>query len=61
MDEDDQMAAEAHQQELEARQREEESIARHRRLMEQFRIECAEFDRATESFHNRVDKSCLKW
>jgi hypothetical protein len=51
MDEDDQMAAEAHQQELEA-----QAIQEGRELMNQFRAECKEFDESNRQFWNRYTK-----
>lgn len=52
MDEDDEMAALAHQQELEARQWEEQEMERIRALHSQFREECADFNRACEEYSN---------
>lgn len=51
MDEDDEMAALAHQQQLEAREWEEQEMERIRALQAQFREECAEFHRASEEFY----------
>lgn len=51
MDDDDEMAALAHQQELEA---EEYAIAQGRELMIQFRQECKDFDANTEQFWNSI-------
>lgn len=56
MDEDDQMAAEAHQQELEER-----AIQEGRELLNQYRADCADFDRQTKAFHERMRKLCKAW
>jgi hypothetical protein len=52
VDEDDEMAALAHQQELEARQWEEQEMERIRALQAQFRDECADFNRACEEYQD---------
>lgn len=53
MDEDDEMAALAHQQELEA---EEAAIEHGRELMNQSRAECVEFDQQCKAFWERMRK-----
>ena len=60
MDDDDQMAAEAYQQELEQRQREEEAaIARSRRLVAVFRWRNRRYERDQKAREERMRK--LKW
>jgi hypothetical protein len=57
MDEDDSMAAEAHQQELEAQRWDEESaIARSRRLTRELRKETAQFERECEAHNKRFSE-----
>lgn len=51
MDDDDEMAALAHQQELEA---EEQALREGRVLLKQFRQECADFDASNEQFWNSI-------
>lgn len=54
MDEDDSSAAEAHQMELEQREREEAAVARGRRVLAVFRWRNKRFQRETEAHQERM-------